>query len=289
MKIAVLMGGISSEREISLKTGNAILRTLKNMDYDAFGIDLRQDNFLEALSDTEYDLAVIALHGEYGEDGRVQAVLDILGKKYTGSAFTGSAIAMDKILTKKVLENEGVLVPKTYRNSDNIDRYPVVVKPCTEGSSIGLYICKSSEDVEEAIAKLEGKEYLIEEFVDGDELTAGVLCGEALGVVKIVPKSGLYDYESKYTLGKTEYQVPANIPKFLYDEAMETARRVHEVLGLSGATRSDFILSAGKLYFLEVNTSPGMTETSLLPKLATLKGYGFGDVVQKLISEIIAK
>jgi D-alanine-D-alanine ligase len=289
MKIAVLMGGISSEREISLKTGNAMLKALKNIGYDAYGIDLKHDNFLSALTASEYDLAMIALHGEYGEDGRVQAVLDILGKKYTGSAFTGSSIAMDKILTKKVVESEGILVPKTYRSPEAVDRYPVVVKPSTEGSSIGLYICNSYEEVQEAVMKLADKKYLIEEFVHGDELTAGVLCGESLGVVKIVPKSGLYDYESKYTVGKTEYQVPANIPKFLYNEAMETAGRIHEILGLSGATRSDFILSAGKLYFLEVNTSPGMTETSLLPKLATLKGYTFEDVVQKVIGEIIEK
>lgn len=283
MRIAVVMGGITSEREVSLRSGQAVLNSLLRQGYDAYKIDLTRDNLVSAFTENEYDLVYLVLHGEYGEDGRVQAVLDMLGKKYTGSGVTGSAVAMDKILTKIIARDLGIRVAKTYESVEEIDSYPVVIKPAKEGSSVGLYICNTEEEAKSAYETLQGKEPLIEEFIKGDELTAGVLNGEKLGVVRIKPKSGLYDYKSKYTVGMTEYECPAQIDEKAYEEASEAARKIHEKLGLKGVTRSDFMLKDGKTYFLEVNTCPGMTETSLAPKLAALKGYSFDDLTKMIV------
>ena len=286
MKIAVLMGGISSEKEVSLRTGAAITAALQRKGYDAFSLVLDKDNFVTALTNTEFDLAYVALHGEFGEDGRVQAFLDILGKKYTGSGYVESGISMNKTLTKKILDSYGVLSPKTYEKVEDIEKYPVVIKPTTEGSSVGLYICQNEADARNAVEVLEGKEILIEDFIKGDELTVGVLNGEALGVLRIKPISGVYDYESKYTKGMTEYEFPAQISEASYDEAMKISAKVHKELNLKGATRSDFILRGEELFFLEVNTSPGMTETSLLPKIATLKNIDFDTLVEKIVCSV---
>lgn len=286
MKIAVLMGGISSEKEVSLRTGAAITAALQRKGYDAFSLVLDKDNFVTALTNTEFDLAYVALHGEFGEDGRVQAFLDILGKKYTGSGYVESGISMNKTLTKKILDSYGVLSPKTYEKVEDIEKYPVVIKPTTEGSSVGLYICQNEAEARNAVEALEGKEILIEDFIKGEELTVGVLNGEALGVLRIKPISGVYDYESKYTKGMTEYEFPAQISEASYDEAMKISAKVHKELNLKGATRSDFILRADELFFLEVNTSPGMTETSLLPKIATLKNIDFDTLVEKIVCSV---
>ncbi|OQY41887.1 MAG: D-alanine--D-alanine ligase [Fusobacteriia bacterium 4572_74] len=286
MRIAVLMGGISSEREISLKTGGAVLQGLLNLGHDAFKIDLGEKNYLTALMENEYDLAYIALHGEFGEDGRVQAVLDILKKPYTGSGVTASAVSMDKILTKMIVDDFGIKTPMKYTSIDEIKKYPIVIKPSKEGSSVGLYICKNLEEAKKAVEKLKGIDLVIEEFITGEELTAGILNGEKLGVVKIIPNSGTYDFESKYTVGKTIYEVPAIIEKNYYEEAMEIASKVHNILNLRGMSRSDFILSKDGLYFLEVNTSPGMTPTSLLPKLGKLKGYTFEMILEKMVTNL---
>ena len=286
MKIAVLMGGISSEKEVSLRTGAAITAALQRKGYDAFSLVLDKDNFVTALTNTEFDLAYVALHGEFGEDGRVQAFLDILGKKYTGSGYVESGISMNKTLTKKILDSYGVLSPKTYEKVEDIEKYPVVIKPTTEGSSVGLYICQNEAEARNAVEALEGKEILIEDFIKGEELTVGVLNGQALRVLRIKPISGVYDYESKYTRGMTEYEFPAQISEASYDEAMKISAKVHKELNLKGATRSDFILRGEELFFLEVNTSPGMTETSLLPKIATLKNIDFDTLVEKIVCSV---
>lgn len=289
MKIAVLMGGFSSEREISLKTGNAILKALKENNYDVYGIDLTKENIMEKLTKSDYDLAFIALHGEYGEDGRVQAFLDIIGKPYTGSSFIPSAIAIDKEFCKKILAYEGITIPQTYKNIDDIKKFPIVIKPSLEGSSVGLYICQNYNEAKEAIYNNRGKKVSIEEFVKGEELTIGVLEGKALGVLKIKPKSGVYDFKSKYEKGQTEFEVPAKIDKKYYDNAMMMSEKIYEILGLSGAVRIDVILKDSKLYFLEVNTIPGMTETSLLPQLAELKGYTFNELVKEIVEKRLQK
>ena len=283
MKVAVFMGGTSTEREVSLKTGSAVLTSLIKQGYDAYGVDLTSENRVTPFIENEYDIAFLSLHGGCGEDGRVQGLLDLLGKKYTGSKAAPSAVAMDKVITKKIAGSLGIRIPKTYANKEEIDKFPVVIKPSKEGSSTGLYICKNMEDVEEALEKLSNRSVIMEEYIKGVELTAGVLDGEALGVLKIIPHDGTYDFESKYTGGKTDYEYPAKISKEAYENAMRNAKLIHNELKLSGASRSDFILCDDKVYFLEVNTCPGMTETSLLPKLASLKNYTFDDVVKELL------
>lgn len=287
MKIAVFMGGISSEKEVSVKTGTAILNSLIRQGYDAYGVTLDKNNLLTAFIENEYDLAYLALHGEYGEDGRIQGLLDILGKKYTGCGMISSAVSMDKDLTKKIAQAVGVRTPKSYtrENLENIDKFPVVVKPSTEGSTVGLYICHNKEEFLDAVEKSGNKDLVIEEFIKGEELSVAVLDGESLGVVKIMPKIGLYDYKSKYTAGMTEYEYPAKISEKSYQEAMEYATIIHNSLKMKGVSRSDFILKDGELYFLEVNSCPGMTETSLVPKLATLKGYTFDDITRKIVEK----
>ncbi len=287
MKIAVFMGGISSEKEVSVRTGTAILNSLLRQGYDAYGVVLDKDNLLSAFIDNKYDLAYLALHGEYGEDGRIQGLLDILGKKYTGSGVTSSAVSMDKDLTKKIAQSVGVNIAKSYTRNDieNIKDFPIVVKPSTEGSTVGLYVCHNKEELKEAIKNSGDRDLVIEEFIKGEELTVGVVEGEALGVLKITPKIGLYDYKSKYTVGMTEYEYPAKISEKSYQEAMEYATIIHNSLKMKGISRSDFILKDEKLYFLEVNSCPGMTETSLVPKLATLKGYTFDDLTKKIVEK----
>jgi len=279
MKIAVFMGGTSSEKEISLRSGEAVLESLQRQGYDAYGVVLDENNQVTAFLENDYDLAYLVLHGGNGENGKIQAVLDILGKKYTGSGVLASALTMDKNKTKQIAENIGIRVPKSYRDLDSIERFPVIIKPVDEGSSKGLFLCNNKEEAGEALKKL--RKPIIEDYIVGEELTVGVLNGKALGVLKIIPQADvLYDYDSKYAKGGSIHEFPAKIEDKSYKEAMKIAERIHKEFKMKGISRSDFILSEGKLYFLEVNSSPGMTKTSLIPDLATLQGYTFDDVVR---------
>ena len=283
MKIAVFMGGISSEREVSLRSGAAILESLKKQGYDAYGVDITKDNLITAFTENEYDLAYIALHGGYGENGTFQGLLDMLGKAYTGSGAMESAVTMDKAYTKAIANEIGIKTAKTYYNVDEIKEYPVIIKPTRDGSSVGVYFCNNKEEAQEALEQLKNQKPIIEEMIKGEELTVGVLNGEALGVVKILPKNGYYDYESKYAAGGSVHEFPAKISKKAYDKAMENALKIHNAVGLKGISRSDFILKDDEVYFLEVNTCPGMTKTSLIPDLGTLKGYTFDDLVKIVV------
>lgn len=283
MRIAVFMGGISSEREVSLRSGAAILESLKKQGYDAYGVDITKDNLVTAFTDNDYDLAYIALHGGYGENGTFQGLLDMLGKPYTGSGAMESAVTMDKAYTKAIANEVGIKTAKTYYSVEEITEYPVVIKPTRDGSSVGVYFCNNKGEAIVALEKLKNQKPIIEEMIKGEELTVGVLNGEALGVVKILPKNGYYDYESKYAAGGSIHEFPAKIDKKAYEKAMENALKIHNVVGLKGISRSDFILKDNEVYFLEVNTCPGMTKTSLIPDLGTLKGYTFDDLVKIVV------
>lgn len=286
MKIAVFMGGTSSEKEISLKSGEAVLESLQRQGYDAYGVVLDENNQVTAFLENDYDLAYLVLHGGNGENGKIQAVLDILGKKYTGSGVLASALTMDKNKTKQIAESIGIRVPKSYRDLDSIERFPVIIKPVDEGSSKGLFLCNNKEEAGEALKKL--RKPIIEDYIVGEELTVGVLNGKALGVLKIIPQADvLYDYDSKYAKGGSIHEFPAKIEDKSYKEAMKIAERIHKEFKMKGISRSDFILSEGKLYFLEVNSSPGMTKTSLIPDLATLQGYTFDDVVRLTVETFL--
>ncbi len=291
--IGVLLGGLSAEREISLKTGNAALQALQQLGYSAVGIDVNR-NLPQQLSEAGIEVAFIALHGRFGEDGRVQGLLEMLQIPYTGSGVLASSIAIDKVLTKQLLVYHDLPTPKFdfMRPGDltsdllkRNDRLPLVIKPSREGSTIGITIARDTEDLRSGIetaASLDGT-VLVEDFIDGDELTVSVLNGEALPVIKVVPKSGFYDYQAKYNSGDTEYLLPAPIDQNIYRTVQQAAVKACNVLGCRGAARVDFMLCEDKFYCIEVNTIPGMTETSLLPKAAQAAGVDFPQLVETIL------
>lgn len=294
--IGVLLGGLSKEREISLKSGNAILDALLTKGYDAIPIDVdRQID--KTLQDKGVEVAFLALHGRYGEDGCIQGLLELRQIPYTGSSVLASALAMDKFLSKEILTSEGIpTAPHDFfdgsyeRASDFIKRmqvpFPVVVKPNREGSTIGITKVEDSKDLKGAIqeaAELDSR-VLVEQFVQGREVTVGVLNQKALPVLEVIPKSGFYDFEAKYTPGATEYICPAEISSELTQKLQDFAKKVCYRLGCEGVSRADFIISEDQVpYFLEVNTLPGMTSTSLVPKAAQVAGISFEDLVEQIL------
>lgn len=299
-RVAVFMGGKSSEREVSLSTGRMILDALDPEKYQAFMVDTARFG-TEVLINPRPDIVLIALHGKYGEDGTVQGLLDLMEIPYVGSGVLASALAMDKIMTRKILECEGIPVPKGIAvqhlfDMDSLAKqvereigYPAVVKPNRQGSTIGLSIAKSEAELPAAVelAFEHDTDVLIEEFVEGTEITVAVLGNdelEALPVVEIVPASGFYDYYSKYTPGATEEIVPARIPEKQYKLAQELGLACHKALGCRGMSRTDIIIRGEEVIVLEINTIPGMTPTSLLPTAAKAAGIEFTELLDRLIA-----
>ncbi len=293
-RIGVLLGGFSAEREVSLKTGEASLRALQELGYDAVAIDV-QENLPEQLKNASIDVAFIALHGRFGEDGRVQGLLEMLQIPYTGSGVLASSMAIDKVMTKQFMLFHDVQTPKfDFMRADDSssdllkrcnNKLPLVVKPSREGSTIGITIAKSLEDLRTGIGKastLDGT-VLLEEFIDGAELTVSVVNGVVLPVIQIVPKGGFYDYQAKYLSGDTEYLLPAPIDQEKNREVQEIAIKVCQMLNCRGAARVDFMAREGRLFCIEVNTIPGMTETSLLPKAASAAGITFVELVEMIL------
>ncbi len=305
LKIGVIAGGISSEREISLITGKSINQSLLRSGYDTVYIDLK-NNFYSKLK--EINLAFLALHGRYGEDGTVQGLLELMKIPYTGSGVMASAVAINKILSKKIMEHEDILTPGyielDFNSSSDfkdlnllISRkfiYPVVVKPNREGSTIGVSIVKNKRSLGSAVKdalKYDSK-ILIEEYINGRELTVSIIGREpvALPIVEIKPKGGFYDYKSKYTKDMTEYIVPAKIDKKVSENVLETAVKFHKVLECSGISRVDFILDGGNnAYAIELNSMPGMTATSLVPKAAKAAGIDFDLLVEIILDSASLK
>lgn len=303
-KIAVVLGGPSKEREVSLKTGEAIYQALLSKNYNVVKLDLQPDNFASQLRENHIDVVFNAVHGLYGEDGSMQGLLDMLGIKYTGSGVLASALAMDKIMSKRIFIAENILTPEflIVRKKD-IDTsckeimkkfsLPVVVKPPAQGSSIGVEVVKTEQELNVALIGAFGyaEEVLIEEFIEGREITVGIAAVDedlrALPIVEIVPNSGVYDYHSKYTVGATKYIVPAQIVLELTVQIQNIAKHAFAALGCSGVARADFILTkAGKAYILELNTTPGMTATSLVPKAAKAIGIEFAELCEKILLSI---
>ena len=292
-KIGVLLGGLSAEREISLKTGNASLCALQQLGYNAVAIDVDK-NLPKQLQEADVEIAFIALHGRFGEDGRVQGLLEMLQIPYTGSGVLASSVAMDKVITKQLLIYHDLSTPgfDFMRPGDStIDLFkrcpqlPLVVKPSREGSTIGITIAKDRNALRTGIdlaADMDGT-VLVEEFIDGDELTVSVVNGEVLPVIQIVPKSGFYDYQAKYNSGDTEYLLPAPIATDSYQRLQQSAIKACRALGCRGAARVDFMYRGDEFYCLEVNTIPGMTETSLLPKAAQAAGINFPQLVEMIL------
>jgi len=292
-KIAVLLGGLSAEREVSLRTGKAVLAALERCGMTAVAIDAGRD-LAEVLKRERAEVVFIALHGRYGEDGTVQGMLELLGLPYTGSGVMASSVAMDKVATKKFLLHHGIPTPAAWvyvagesREAfcDGVSTYPVIAKPAHEGSTIGVTVAASREELDRAldVALEHDGTVLVEEFIRGDEATVSVLDGMALPIIQVVPKGGFYDFTSKYTAGRTEYLLPAPFSAEVTARMQRFAVAAIHALGCRGAARADFMVRGEEIFCLEVNTIPGMTETSLLPKAAAAAGIDFDELVMRLL------
>ena len=301
--VVVLMGGWSSEREVSLTSGGGVAAALRERGWtNVTELDMDR-NVAARLAELKPDVVFNALHGTPGEDGTVQGMMDLMGLKYTHSGVETSVIAIDKELTKMVLVPHGIRMPagkvvesESLFTADPIAR-PYVVKPVNEGSSVGVAIVTSEGNYGNPIGRdVEGpwlhfRELLAEPFIKGRELTVSVLNGEALAVTELKPTAGFYDYDAKYTDGLTVHVCPAEIPDDIAKVMTDMAAQAHRLLGCKGASRSDFRWDdeqgeAG-IYLLEVNTQPGMTPLSLVPEQGKLKGIAYGELVERLIAEAL--
>lgn len=303
-KVAVLYGGMSEEREVSLRTGGAVCKALQTKGYDVKPIDVDRQ-VAKRLLEEPVDVAFIALHGRYGEDGTIQGLLEIMGIPYTGPGVMASAVAMNKITTKRLLLDAGLPTPKfqilqnyevakqgieaTILDLKSKVVLPAVVKAATQGSTIGIYFVHRWEEMGQALEKAFGfdREVLVEEFIEGMEVTASVLGNDepqALPLIEITSVTGKYDYEAKYTAGMSEHIIPPRLAVEKQQEIQSLAVQAYKTVSCRGLSRVDFMITKdGKPYILEVNTSPGMTETSLYPDAARAAGIEFPELVDRLV------
>ena len=293
--VTVLMGGWSAEREVSLASGAACADALNDVGYDVTRVDVSRNlkTLIDALNPAP-DVVFNALHGRFGEDGRIQSLLDILGLPYTHSGVLASALAMDKQSAKALFAARGIPCPegKLLTIAEIGDSMPLnppfVVKPNNEGSSVGVMVIRQGDNRVTFDNWPYGDDVLVEQYIDGRELTVAVIGDRALGVTELRPNVGFYDYEAKYTDGKTEHLCPAPIADEITELAMEYAVLAHQALGCRGVSRSDFRYddtesSPGRLYMLEVNTQPGMTPLSLVPEQAAHAGMSMSDLVAWMV------
>lgn len=293
-KVAVLLGGLSAEREVSLKSGAAVLAALRRRGVDAHGVDVGRD-IVQVLSAGRFDRAFIILHGRYGEDGVMQGALEMLGMPYTGSGVMGSAIGMDKLACKRLWTGAGVPTAEfeTIKGAADLDRaaqrlgFPLIVKPAREGSSIGISKVKNADGLEAAwtAARKHDPHVLAERCIKGPELTAAVLGEQVLPLIRLETPRDFYDYEAKYLLDTTKYHCPAGIDPALEERIRGIARRAFDLLNCSGWGRVDFMIDAdGSPYVLEINTVPGMTDHSLVPMAARHAGIEFDELVMRILA-----
>ncbi len=293
-KIGVLLGGLSSEREVSLRTGEAVIAALRGRGHDVIPIYVDRDVDV-ALRQEQIDVAFVALHGRLGEDGCVQGLLELLGIPYTGSNVMASALAMHKGKAKEMFRLHNLPTPAYYTlySSDDVLAvhgdfgFPCVVKPIREGSSVGVAICATPDELIAGIERAQcfDDEILVERYIAGKEVSVAILDDRALGAVEIAPRDGFYDYANKYTRGATDYFVPPRISPERYRGVLAQALRAHNALGCTGATRVDMMVSdSGNEFVLEVNTVPGLTPTSLLPKIADAAGISFGELCELMLA-----
>jgi len=292
-KIVLIAGGISSEREIALRSSDAVENALRNIGLKYSRIDFNEKNrknIFSLIRKASPDIAFLGLHGAFGEDGRIQGALDILGIKYAGSGMLASAITMDKIITKKILIERKLPTPGylEYTGGKLKMKLPVVVKPADGGSTVGITIVRNNKDFNKAV-KLALKycpKVLVEKYVKGREVTVPVFFGRALPVIEIIPKTEFYDYKAKYTKGMSKHIMPAKLEKKLYGKIEELALKVHEALLLKDYSRIDFIIEekTGKPYILEANSLPGLTGTSLLPEAAGYMGISFEEMILSMLA-----
>lgn len=287
LKVAVLMGGISSEREISMSSGKGVVEALQNLGYPTKAIIVGADlsKLIVDLKRFKPDVVFNALHGKGGEDGCIQGLLNWMKIPYTHSGVLASSLGMDKEMTRKVAQQVKVPVAKgglKTRPEFLKMKLPLVVKPNDEGSSIGVSLVLKESD-RKKVKWPKGKKLLVEEYIPGRELSVAVLDGKALGTLELKPKKGWYDFKNKYQAGAVQHLIPAPVSKTIEKKLCLYAEKMHNALGCRGVTRSDFRLDKNRIVFLEINTNPGMTPTSLVPDMARLKKLTYEDLVEKLI------
>jgi len=299
-RVGVLMGGCSSEREISLKSGKAVFHALEDADCDVVAIELNTiepDKIILQLRQAQVEVVFVVLHGKFGEDGAIQAILEKEKIPYTGSGPQASRLAMDKAATQTLLKDNGIKVPEFHilKESEigkanviwrSLGNAPVVVKPCCEGSSIGITIVQHNKDFLPAlkVAFELGPQVIVEQYIIGPEITAGILGNQALPLVEIRPKNSFFDFTAKYQEGMSDYIVPAEIDPTHTRRIQEMSLKAFDLIGCRDMARSDFILDKrGNAYFLEINTIPGFTATSLLPKAAQSEGINFCELCLKIV------
>ncbi len=294
-RIGVLMGGMSSEREVSLMSGKAIVRALQDLGYETAAVDADQ-HLAGKLVEEKIQVAFIGLHGALGEDGSVQGLLEMMRIPYTGSGILSSALAMNKLVSRQIFTQNGLPVPRyvflaAATNGSISEKalpfsLPVVVKPCQEGSSVGVSIVSDSGGLSRAAEEAFsfGGGILIEEYIRGREIQVGILDDAALGAIEIVPRAPFYSYEAKYTDGLADHFFPAPLPGDDYRLVLNLGLKAHRILGCEGATRVDFLYQEpGRFFLLEVNTLPGMTPLSLLPEIARGAGIDFAELVERIL------
>jgi D-alanine-D-alanine ligase len=297
--VVVLMGGLSRERKISFLTGRACSKALKKKGYKVKELDAK-GHFIQILKKLKPKLVFNALHGKYGEDGFVQSILEALKIPYTHSGILSSSLAMDKELSKILFKKNKINTPKYFllQRGDISDlkkkiisrkiKFPMVIKPTNEGSSLGVYICKSMKKLETNYKKLiqNYNRILVEEYIPGKEIQVAVMGNKALGAIELAPSREFYDYKAKYSSkAKTKHIMPAPLSKKEYNEVLLIARKAHKVLRCRGITRSDFRFFKNKFYLLETNTQPGMTNLSLVPEIAKHAGISFIQLVDWIIKD----
>lgn len=293
MLIAVVAGGMSDERSVSLETGKMIFDALKKRGYEKAVFIDADFNLDMKLRELKPDVVVNGLHGTYGEDGTVQGLLEMMEIPYTNSGVSASAAGMDKIICRAVMKELGIKVAPGYiftagETTDPLIEPPVVIKDPVNGSSRGVFIVKTIEEWENTVEKLTpGKKYLCEKFFKGREINVAVLMNEVLGDVEIIPANEFYDFESKYESDKTQYIVDPDYSESVSREIWKAALELHKVLGCKGVTRSDFIVNENEYIMLEINTLPGMTSHSLVPMIAKKRGIDYVELIEILINEAI--
>ncbi len=304
MRIGVIMGGWSSEREISLRSGENIYQSLRRQGFNSIKIDITR-NFAQQIKDAKIDLAFIALHGKPGEDGTIQGFLELMGIPYTGSGVLASAIGIDKITTKRLWEYAGIPTPsyllisqdqtkvkikETLKTAQKKLGFPMILKPRAEGSSVGCVIIDDSDMLQkECIKGMKNfGDIFLEKFIPGMIATVGILGERVLPILELVPKhQRFYDYKAKYTKGETEFIIPARIKQPLYKRIQKFALLAHKIIGAKGYSRIDLIVSENKSYFLEINTLPGMTELSDLPAQAKYVGISYDELVLEILKSAL--
>jgi D-alanine-D-alanine ligase len=300
-RIGVIMGGWSSEREISLRSGANVYSSLKRQGFKATKIDIKR-NFAEQIKKARIDIAFIVLHGKPGEDGTIQGFFELLNIPYTGSDVVASAIGMDKIMTKRLLEYAKIptpnyvfipkdgLITESVKEAEKNIGFPMILKPRAEGSSVGCVIIDNPIELLKQCIKgqREFGDIFLEKFIGGMIATVGIIGQRVLPILELVPKKQrFYDFKAKYTKGETEFIIPARLPKKVYTQVQQLALKAHNIIGTTGFSRVDLVTSKNKPYFLEINTLPGMTELSDLPAQAKHVGISYDELVLEILKSAI--